>query len=301
MVIVAIPLLVLAFLGIHRHYRKIARRLRAGTDAVRVAQACPEPGPAARTSRSTSRPRARSGTRGRSPNGDVRALHAPGRAPTRRSGRAGSSSPAEPRLEILDRRRTHRRRARRGLAAAARRDRRRHRRRPGAVRARRSCPRRGRDVVPAQAPAALRAGRRRRRRAGSDDRRGRKGGRRAGSSCACSSRTSTPARCARSTTRSRSASRTRVPSRSHSTATRRDKVRGGVDERRASRCRSTCTRRRTVTSAHRSSRYLRELTADPDTVVNVVMPEVVVRGWAPRSCTTSGRCTSSVCSCSSGT
>jgi hypothetical protein len=26
--------------------------------------------------------------------------------------------------------------------------------------------------------------------------------------------------------------------------------------------------------------YLRSLTADPDTVVNVVMPEVVVRGWA---------------------
>jgi hypothetical protein len=26
--------------------------------------------------------------------------------------------------------------------------------------------------------------------------------------------------------------------------------------------------------------YLRDLTADPDTVVNVVMPEVVVRGWA---------------------
>ena len=26
--------------------------------------------------------------------------------------------------------------------------------------------------------------------------------------------------------------------------------------------------------------YLRALTADPDTVVNVVMPEVVVRGWA---------------------
>jgi hypothetical protein len=26
--------------------------------------------------------------------------------------------------------------------------------------------------------------------------------------------------------------------------------------------------------------YLRELTADPDTVVNVVLPEVVVRGWA---------------------
>jgi hypothetical protein len=26
--------------------------------------------------------------------------------------------------------------------------------------------------------------------------------------------------------------------------------------------------------------YIRELTADPDTVVNVVMPEIVVRGWA---------------------
>ena len=37
MVIVAIPLLVLAFLGIHRHYRRIARRLRAGTAAVRSA------------------------------------------------------------------------------------------------------------------------------------------------------------------------------------------------------------------------------------------------------------------------
>ena len=26
--------------------------------------------------------------------------------------------------------------------------------------------------------------------------------------------------------------------------------------------------------------YIRELTADPDTVVNIVMPEMVVRGWA---------------------
>jgi hypothetical protein len=26
--------------------------------------------------------------------------------------------------------------------------------------------------------------------------------------------------------------------------------------------------------------YLRTLTADPDTTVNVVMPEIVVRGWA---------------------
>ena len=37
MVIIAIPLLVLAFLGTRRHYRKIARRLRAGTAAVRAA------------------------------------------------------------------------------------------------------------------------------------------------------------------------------------------------------------------------------------------------------------------------
>jgi amino acid transporter len=37
MVIVAIPLLVLSFLGIRRHYRKIARRLRAGTAAARAA------------------------------------------------------------------------------------------------------------------------------------------------------------------------------------------------------------------------------------------------------------------------
>ena len=26
--------------------------------------------------------------------------------------------------------------------------------------------------------------------------------------------------------------------------------------------------------------YIRELTADPDTIVNIVMPEMVVRGWA---------------------
>jgi len=37
MVMIAIPLLVLVFLGIRRHYRKIARRLRAGTAAVRAA------------------------------------------------------------------------------------------------------------------------------------------------------------------------------------------------------------------------------------------------------------------------
>jgi len=37
MVIVAIPLLVLGFLGVRRHYRRLARRLRAGTRAARAA------------------------------------------------------------------------------------------------------------------------------------------------------------------------------------------------------------------------------------------------------------------------
>jgi amino acid transporter len=38
LVIVAIPLLVLSFLGINRHYRRFARRLRAGVGAVRAAR-----------------------------------------------------------------------------------------------------------------------------------------------------------------------------------------------------------------------------------------------------------------------
>jgi amino acid transporter len=38
LVIVAIPLLVLAFLGINRHYRRFARRLRAGVSAVRASR-----------------------------------------------------------------------------------------------------------------------------------------------------------------------------------------------------------------------------------------------------------------------
>jgi hypothetical protein len=38
LVIVAIPLLVLSFLGINRHYRRFARRLRAGIGAVRAAR-----------------------------------------------------------------------------------------------------------------------------------------------------------------------------------------------------------------------------------------------------------------------
>jgi len=37
-VIVAIPLFVLAFYGVHRHYRAVSRRLAAGVDAVRRAR-----------------------------------------------------------------------------------------------------------------------------------------------------------------------------------------------------------------------------------------------------------------------
>ena len=133
MVIIAIPLLVLAFLGIHRHYRKIARRLRAGTAAVRaagmprnqvlvvpdtvdvatesalwyaqrIAPACPRaplPGP-------------RHGYRDPAP-----LVQARGPGPAPRAARPGRG--------------THRRRPRRAVEASPWRAGRRHRRHPGAV------------------------------------------------------------------------------------------------------------------------------------------------------------------------
>ena len=103
MVIIAIPLLVLAFLGIRRHYRKIARRLRAGTAAVRAAGVPREPGHRSSRTRSTSRPRARSGTRSELHDGDVRALHAPGRgADIAIRPRWFKLAGREPQLEMLD-------------------------------------------------------------------------------------------------------------------------------------------------------------------------------------------------------
>ena len=48
-------------------------------------------------------------------------------------------------------------------------------------------------------------------------------------------------------------------------------------------------------------RYLRDLTADGDTTVLVLMPELVTRGLAPSRCTISARSTSSACSSSSPT
>ena len=103
MVIIAIPLLVLAFLGIHRHYRKIARRLRAGTAAVRSAGI-----PATRSSSSADTvdvatesalwyARQIAGRR------RARSARAGPRSRTRRSGPAGSTlAGREPRLELLD-------------------------------------------------------------------------------------------------------------------------------------------------------------------------------------------------------
>ena len=103
MVIIAIPLLVLAFLGIRRHYRKIARRLRAGTAAVRAAgiprnQVLIVAGRRRRRDRERALVRAADRARRR-----PRACTRRAAAPTSRSGRAGSGSPGrEPRLELLD-------------------------------------------------------------------------------------------------------------------------------------------------------------------------------------------------------
>ena len=105
MVIIAIPLLVLAFLGIHRHYRKIARRLRAGTAAVRSAgvprnQVIVVPD-AVDVATETALWYAR-----QIADGDARAVHVPGRGSRhRRSGPAGTRSPAESRASRCSTRR----------------------------------------------------------------------------------------------------------------------------------------------------------------------------------------------------
>ena len=93
----------------------------------------------------------------------------------------------------------------------------------------------------------------------------------------CRSRASTPPRCGRCSTRARSGSPRRRPSTSRST-TRRPKrwSATGAASRRASRSRSS--RRRSATSGRPLLSYLREITADPEAVAVVVMPEVVVRG-----------------------
>ena len=102
MVIIAIPLLVLAFLGIRRHYRKIARRLRAGTAAVRAA-GVPRNQVLVVADAVDVATESALWYAQRIAHGDVRALHAPGRGTDvairprwfRLAGR-------EPRLEMLD-------------------------------------------------------------------------------------------------------------------------------------------------------------------------------------------------------
>ena len=134
MVIIAIPLLVLAFLGIHRHYRKIARRLRAGTAAVRSAgvprnQVIVVPD-AVDVATETALWYARQIT-----DGDARAVHVPGRgADIAIRPRWYTLAGREPRLELLDPAEGRIDADSRGaLEAPSRRTRRRHRRDPGVV------------------------------------------------------------------------------------------------------------------------------------------------------------------------
>ena len=102
MVIVAIPLLVLVFLGIRRHYRKIARRLRAGTAAVRAAgtprnQVIVVPDAVDVATESALWYARRIGR------GDLRALHVPGRgADVAIRPRWYALAGREPFLEVLD-------------------------------------------------------------------------------------------------------------------------------------------------------------------------------------------------------
>ena len=103
LVIVAIPLLVLMFLGINRHYRRFGRRLQAGVEAVRLAGRGRRTRCSCGSRRSTSPPRERSGTRGSIARGrPFRALLAPGRHtdPGIRP-RWWDFAQEEPRLEML--------------------------------------------------------------------------------------------------------------------------------------------------------------------------------------------------------
>jgi amino acid transporter len=102
MVIVAIPLLVLAFLGIRRHYRKIARRLRAGTAAVRAA-GVPRNQVLVVADAVDVATESALWYAQRIAHGDVRALHAPGRGTdVAIRPRWFKLAGRDPQLEILD-------------------------------------------------------------------------------------------------------------------------------------------------------------------------------------------------------
>ena len=99
----------------------------------------------------------------------------------------------------------------------------------------------------------------------------------AGRGASSRSPASTRPRCARCCTRARSGSarQSRLLRRATTRRPPRSSTTGA-----ASRpgCRSRSSRRRTATSARRCSTYLRGITADPEAVAVVVMPELVVRG-----------------------
>ena len=256
LVTVAIPLLVLMFLGINRHYRRFARRLRAGMGAVVAAGRPTNEVLLAVDAIDVATEGALWYARQIAPHDSIRALHRAGpphrlRDPAalvrlRRGSRGSRSLPTAKGACSRCSRRC-------GACRAANRTSSRSSCPEQFKRRLAACRRRGATLVPAEAPAALGARRRRHRRAGGDRRRGPgRAARRASSPCACSSRTSTPARCARSTTRSRSASRTRGPCRSRSTSDEAARFARG-DERRASVAARPAARRRTATSARRSS------------------------------------------------
>ena len=101
---------------------------------------------------------------------------------------------------------------------------------------------------------------------------------RSGSSSACSCPASTPRRCGRSTTRRRSASRTPRRSTSPSATTTRGRCAA------PGRCRARGSRSRSSEAPYRDIggpllAYLRGLTADETTAVLVLMPELVTHGW----------------------
>ena len=230
LVIVAIPLLVLAFLGINRHYRRFARRLkrrrRAPCGPPRDAD---EPGAAlGRVARRRHRRRALVRADDRQRRADPRAAragqaHRSGHSPALVGLRAGGAEARDPRRP---RRAACRRCSRRsgGCRAASpisspsssrsSSSGSRSSRRPGA---RRSGSSSGSSPSRASSSPTCRS-----------SRRSAAGGAHAeaASSSASCSRTSMRVRCGRSATRSRSASRTSAPSRSPSTSEDADRFRG---------------------------------------------------------------------------
>ena len=280
LVIVAIPLLVAAFLGINRHYRRFGRRLRAGVGAVRAARSADERGAPAVDAIDVATEGALWYARQIAPHGHD----------------AGAAPPGPPHGLRHPRALVRLRRANRGSSCC-------RRTRAGAPLLEEvwRLPRGESDFVTVVVPeqfkrasllsAAAATSFRLKLRLLSEPgvvvtdvpavtRPPRPGGPDAERLLSgCWSRTCTPARCAPSPTRSPSASRTRGPSRSPSTPRRRRRfARGGRAPGSDLPLDLSDAPYRDIGTPLLA--YLRELTADPDTVVNVVMPEIVVRGRA---------------------